>query len=199
MHMPVKRHAQVVRETRETKIKAVLILDGSGKSRCRIGLPFLEHMLTLWSAHGLFDLTLEATGDLDVDQHHVVEDIGITLGQALAKALGTKHGINRYGQAVVPMDESLVEAALDLSNRPYLAYGLKLRQRRLGEFDTELVVEFLRAFTQSAGLTLHIVQRSQGNTHHVVEAAFKALGRALRQAVTRDPRVLGVPSTKGKL
>jgi len=193
------RRATVARQTKETDIRVSLCLDGSGRSRLAAGIPFLEHMLTLFAAHGLFDLDIKATGDLDVDQHHVVEDLGIVLGQALAQALGDKRGIVRYGFSLLPMDETLVEVALDISGRPYLAYGLKLRQRRLAEFDTELVVEFLRAFSQAAGLTLHLTQRAGGNTHHVVEAAFKGLGRALQAAVARNPRVKGVPSTKGKL
>jgi imidazoleglycerol-phosphate dehydratase len=197
--MATKRRAAVARRTKETMISVSLVLDGSGRSRIRIGLPFLEHMLTLLAAHGLFDLEVKAAGDLAVDAHHVVEDLGLTLGQALARALGDKRGIARYGSCLLPMDESLVEVALDVSGRPFLAYGLKLRQRRLGEFDTELLVEFLRAFAQQAGLTLHITQRAGGNTHHLVEAAFKGLGRALRDAVARDARVKGVPSTKGKL
>lgn len=197
--MAVKRRAAVSRTTKETRISVALTLDGSGRSRIRIGLPFLEHMLTLLAAHGLFDLTIEAKGDLDVDAHHVVEDLGLAFGQALTRALGDKRGIARYGSCLLPMDESLVETAVDLSGRPFLAYGLALRQRRLGEFDTELLVEFLRAFVQQAGLTLHIAQRAGGNTHHLVEAAFKGLGRALRAAMTRDARVKGIPSTKGKL
>jgi imidazoleglycerol-phosphate dehydratase len=194
-----KRAAAVSRKTRETDIRLRLVLDGSGRSRLAFGLPFLEHMLALLCAHGLFDLDCKAKGDLAVDQHHLVEDLGLALGQALLRALGDKRGIARYGSALLPMDESLVEVAVDLSGRPYLAYGLKLRQRRLAEFDTELAVEFFRALAQAGGLTLHLTQRSGGNTHHVLEAAFKGLGRALRMAVSRDPRVLGVPSTKGKL
>lgn len=194
-----KRRARVARRTRETDIRVDLCLDGEGRSRLEIGIPFFEHMLTLFAAHGLFDLQVAARGDLEVDQHHVVEDLGIVLGQALAQALGDKRGIVRYGSSLLPMDETLVETALDLSGRPFLAYGLKLRQRRLAEFDTELVVEFLRALTQAAGMTLHLTQRAGGNTHHVVEAAFKGLGRALQAAVARNPRVKGVPSTKGKL
>ncbi len=197
--MAATRRASVARTTKETRISVALTLDGTGRSRLRIGLPFLEHMLTLLAAHGLFDLTIEAKGDLEVDAHHVVEDLGLTLGLALTRALGDKRGIARYGSCLLPMDESLVETAVDLSGRPFLAYGLTLRQRRLGEFDTELLAEFLRAFVQQAGLTLHIAQRAGGNTHHLVEAAFKGLGRALRAAVARDTRVKGVPSTKGKL
>jgi imidazoleglycerol-phosphate dehydratase len=194
-----KRSAAVTRKTKETSIRVKLGLDGVGRSRLALGIPFLEHMLTLWSAHGLFDLEARAEGDLDVDQHHVVEDLGLVLGQAFAQALGDKRGIVRYGFSAVPMDESLVETALDLSGRPFLVYGLKLRQRRLAGFDTELVVEFLRAFTQTAGVTLHVTQRAGGNTHHLVEAAFKGLGRALQAAVAKNPRIQGVPSTKGKL
>jgi imidazoleglycerol-phosphate dehydratase len=193
------RKARVERKTKETQIQVAWNLDGQGKVRLSLGLPFLEHMLTLFAAHGLFDLEIRAQGDLEVDQHHLVEDLGLTLGQALQKALGSKQGIVRYGACQLPMDETLVESVVDISGRPYLAYGLKLRQRRLAEFDTELVVEFLRALVQAGGLTLHVTQKAGGNTHHVVEALFKGLGRALRQAVTRDARVRGVPSTKGVL
>jgi imidazoleglycerol-phosphate dehydratase len=194
-----RRSAVVARQTKETNIRVKLDLDGAGRSRLAIGIPFLEHMLTLFAAHGLFDLEVRATGDLAVDQHHVVEDLGLVLGQAMVRALGDKRGIVRYGWSLLPMDESLVETAVDISGRPFLAYGLKLRQRRLAGFDTELMLEFLRAFSQAAGLTLHISQRAGGNTHHVAEAAFKGLGRALQAAVARHPRVKGVPSTKGKL
>ncbi|NTV51838.1 MAG: imidazoleglycerol-phosphate dehydratase HisB [Candidatus Firestonebacteria bacterium] len=194
-----QRRARVARKTKETQISAAWNLDGSGKVRLSLGLPFLEHMLTLFAAHGLFDLEIRAQGDLDVDQHHLVEDLGLTLGQTLQRALGSKQGIVRYGACQLPMDETLVETVVDVSGRPYLAYGLKLRQRRLAEFDTELVVEFLRALVQAGGLTLHVTQKAGGNTHHVVEALFKGLGRALRAAVTRDARVRGIPSTKGVL
>ena len=193
------RKARVERKTKETQIRVIWNLDGTGQARLALGLPFLEHMLTLFAAHGLFDLDIRAQGDLKVDQHHLVEDLGITLGQALQRALGSKQGIVRYGACQLPMDETLVETVLDVSGRPYLAYGLKLRQRRLAEFDTELVVEFLRALAQAGGLTLHVTQKAGGNTHHVVEALFKGLGRALRAAVTRDARVRGIPSTKGIL
>lgn len=196
---PASRRSSVRRRTRETDIRVDLNLDGRGRCCLETGIPFLEHMLSLLAGHGGLDLDIKARGDLEVDQHHLVEDIGITLGQAVTKALGDKRGLARYGFCLLPMDESLVEAAVDISGRPYLAYGLKLRQKRLENFDTELVVEFLRALVQNAGLTLHINQRAGGNTHHVVEAAFKGLGRALKTAVARDPRVRGVPSTKGKL
>ncbi len=193
------RTVKVARKTRETDITVRLNLDGGGSSRLRTGLPFFEHMLSLLAAHGLFDLDVAAAGDLEVDQHHLVEDLGLTLGQALLQAVRDKRGLARYGSSLLPMDESLVMVALDFSGRPYLAYGLSLRQKRLSGFDTELVPEFLRALAQSAGLTLHVVQMAGGNTHHLLEAAFKALGRALRAAVTRDRRVRGIPSTKGRL
>ena len=194
-----RRFARIDRKTKETKVQVKITLDGSGHSRLDINLPFLEHMLTLWAAHGLLDLEIKARGDLEVDQHHLVEDIGITLGQAWANALGDKQGIARDGGSLLPMDESLVAVALDISGRPYLAFNLRLRQKRLGEFDTELILEFFRAFATAAGLTLHITQQAGGNTHHLAEAAFKGCGRALRQALAREPRQRGIPSTKGTL
>jgi imidazoleglycerol-phosphate dehydratase len=194
-----QRSARVERKTKETQIQVQWNLDGQGRSKIKLDIPFLEHMLTLFSAHGLFDMEIRAQGDLAVDQHHLVEDLGLTMGQALQRALGEKRSITRYGFSLLPMDETLLEIALDISGRPYLAYGLKLRQRRLAEFDTELVIEFLRAFVQASGITLHVTQKAGGNTHHVVEALFKGLGRALRIAVTRDTRVVGIPSTKGVL
>ncbi len=194
---PKKRRSQLKRETKETTIALTVNLDGQGQARLETGIPFLEHMLTLLAAHGKMDLVIKAKGDLEVDQHHLVEDLGLALGQALNQALGNKKGINRYGWALIPMDESLVQVAVDISGRPFLAYGLKLRQKRLNAFDTELAVEFFRALANSMGLTLHIVQQAGGNTHHLVEAAFKGLGRALRQALSNDPREKGIPSTKG--
>ena len=200
MAVSARRAARVSRKTRETEITLSLSLDGRGLFQGETGIPFFDHMLELWCGHGLFDLRIRARGDLEVDQHHLVEDTGIVLGQAFARAIGDKRGLHRYGYSCLPMDESLVEAVLDLSGRPFLAYGLKLRQRRLARFDTELVPEFLRAWTQHAGATLHVVQRAGGNTHHLVEAAFKALGRAAAQASARDARRRGaVPSTKGSL
>jgi len=194
-----KRRAEIIRKTKETEVKLILTLDGSGKVNLSTGLPFFEHMLTLLAGHSLMDMNIQAKGDLEVDQHHLVEDIGITLGQALIKALGNKQHITRYGWALIPMDESLVQVALDISSRPYLGYNLKLRQKKLGGFDTELVVEFFRAFANSGALTLHIVQQCGGNTHHLIEAAFKGLGRVLRQALSRDLRERNIPSTKGIL
>jgi imidazoleglycerol-phosphate dehydratase len=194
-----KRSAVVNRKTKETNVQMKINLDGSGKVDLNTGLPFLEHMLTLLAGHSLIDLQIKAKGDVEVDQHHLVEDIGITLGQCLLKALGSKQGITRYGWALIPMDECLVQVAMDISGRPFLHYGLKLRQRRLGDFDTELVVEFFRALSNAAGLTLHIVPQNTGNTHHLVEAAFKGLGRALRQSLSINRRERGVPSTKGVL
>ncbi|MEW6517511.1 MAG: imidazoleglycerol-phosphate dehydratase HisB [candidate division FCPU426 bacterium] len=197
--MPKSRIARIRRQTKETDISLSVNLDGSGRARLDLGIPFLEHMLTLLAGHSLVDLDIRAKGDLKVDQHHLVEDVGLTLGQALAKAWGDKRGLRRYGWAMIPMDESLVAVAVDLSGRPFLNFGLKLRQRRLGTFDTELATEFFRALSNQAGLTLHLAQLAGGNTHHVVEAAFKGLGRALRQALERDSRQQGVPSTKGRL
>lgn len=197
--MPKSRTATVRRKTKETAVSLSVNLDGRGRAELSLGIPFLEHMLTLLAGHGLLDLRVKAAGDLQVDQHHLVEDLGLTLGQALAKAWGDKRGLRRYGWAMIPMDESLVAVALDLSGRPFLNFGLKLRQRRLGSFDTELAPEFFRALCNQAGMTLHVVQLAGGNTHHVVEAAFKGLGRVLRQALERDPRQKGVPSTKGTL
>lgn len=194
-----KRSAVIKRKTKETQIQLSVNIDGLGKSSLSTGIPFFEHMLTLFAAHGKIDLTIKASGDLEVDQHHLVEDIGIALGQALSKALGSKEQIFRYGWCVMPMDESLVHVAADISGRPYLAYNLKLRQKRLGEFDTELVPEFFRGLTNAMAMTLHIVQQAGGNSHHLVEAAFKGLGRALRQALAKDAREKGIPSTKGIL
>lgn len=194
-----QRKATLSRKTKETAISLSVNLDGKGQATLKTGIGFLEHMLTLFAGHSLLDLTIKAQGDLQVDQHHLVEDIGILLGQALAKAWKDKRGIVRYGSALVPMDETLVQVALDLSGRPYLNYGLKLRQRKVGQFDTELALEFFRALTNHAGITAHIVQITGSNTHHLLEAAFKGMGRALRQALAKDARRPGIPSTKGIL
>lgn len=193
------RRATVSRRTTETDISVFLDLDGQGNFQGTTGLGFLDHMLQLWAAHGRFDLDLSVKGDLEVDAHHTVEDLGRCLGRALRQALGEGKGISRYGQALLPMDEALVLVALDVSGRPYLAYEVPMAAARLGEMDAELLPEFLWAFAQEAGLTLHIRKLAGENGHHLAEAVFKGFGRALRQALTLDPRLEGVPSTKGVL
>ncbi|HSR11495.1 MAG TPA: imidazoleglycerol-phosphate dehydratase HisB [Thermodesulfobacteriota bacterium] len=193
------RRAKVSRRTKETDIQISLNLDGSGKSRVSTSIPFLDHMLTLFSAHAVFDLSISGKGDTETDYHHTAEDVGICLGQALREALGGKKGIRRYGSAFLPMDESLASVHVDLSGRPCLVYRLPIRRRRIGDFDTELVEEFLRAFVNNGALTLHARVDYGGNAHHIVESLFKALGRAVGQAVSIDERVKGVPSTKGRL
>lgn len=193
------RKADVERKTKETSVSLRLVLDGKGASRIRTGLGFLDHMLDLLARHAGFDLTVKATGDTHVDDHHLAEDVGLVLGEALKKALGKKTSIARYGWAAVPMDEALVMCAVDLGGRPHLAYGLTLRAKRIKQFDTELIEEFLRAFANSSAMNLHLVQLAGRNSHHIVEAAFKALARALGQAVQISSRVRGVPSTKGVL
>ena len=203
-----KRSAKVVRDTAETKISLALTIDGSGKANVRTGVPFFDHMLTLLAKHSLCDLTVKAKGDLDVDAHHLVEDVGIALGQAFVQALGDKRGIRRYGWALVPMDETLAQAriALDFSNRPFLVFEAKNWNRianvalgRKNEFRVGLVKEFLQGFANEARCNLHVDVLRGDEPHHVVEAIFKALAKALDQACQRDPRVEGVPSTKGKL
>lgn len=193
------RSATIERKTTETEVRLTLELDGMGDARVRTGVGFLDHMLTLFARHGLFDLEVAAAGDLEVDQHHTVEDVGICLGQALARAVGDKRGIARYGWAAVPMDEALVLASLDLSGRPFLACDLEVRERTIGQFDAELVPEFFRAVATHGILTLHVRQIAGVNGHHIVEAAFKAFARALDAATQLDARVTGIPSTKGAL
>ena len=193
------RTAEITRATAETEISLTLSLDGSGQVDVATGVGFLDHMLTLFARHGLLDLSVRCQGDLHVDQHHTVEDIGICLGQAIAGAVGDKRGIVRYGTFTVPMDETLVMASLDLSGRACLVYNLDTRNRRTGEFDTELTLEFFRAVADNARMTLHLHQFHGENVHHIVEAAFKAFGRALDAASRIDERVTGVPSTKGVL
>lgn len=195
-----RRKATVVRETAETRIKVELDLDGRGSSRIQTGIGFFDHMLSALARHGLFDLVVVAQGDLYVDGHHTVEDVGICLGKALDQALGTRAGIARFGWAAVPMDEALVLAAADLSGRPFCGVELLLGTPRVGDFDTQLVSEFFRAFTWTGGFNLHLRQLAGSNDHHVIEAAFKAVARALAAAVRVEPR-LGdeVPSTKGWL
>ena len=194
-----KRTATLKRTTKETDIEISLDIDGAGEANVGSGIGFFDHMLILFAKHGLFSLTVKAQGDLVIDGHHTVEDIGIVLGQALAKAAGDKAGIRRYGHVYVPMDEALVLVVVDFSGRPFLAFDAELGQGRIGEFDVELTEEFLRAVAVNAGLTLHVKVLAGKNRHHIVEAIFKALGRALAQSLERDPRVQGVPSSKGML
>ena len=193
------RIASVERETRETKVALTLDLDGTGKASVRTGLGFLDHMLDLVAGHGLFDLTIDAAGDLQTGGHHTVEDVGICLGSALAQAVGDKKGINRYGSVHLPMDESLALVALDLSGRPYFAYEGGPAATSIAGFDTVLVAEFFRAFVNNARVTLHVRILAGSDAHHMIEAAFKGFGKALGQAVALDPRVSGIPSTKGVL
>ncbi len=194
------RKAEVVRNTKETQIRVRLDLDGRGTARLATGLPFLEHMLDQVARHGLIDLEIDAKGDLHIDAHHTVEDIGLTLGQALAKALGDKAGVRRFGHAYVPLDEALSRVVLDLSGRPGLEYHVEFTRALIGEFDVDLVHEFFQGFVNHAGATLHIDNLRGDNAHHQCETVFKAFARALRIAVEADPRAQGtVPSTKGSL
>lgn len=194
------REATIKRETKETQIELWLSLDGSGTYETETGVGFFDHMLSHIAKHGLLDLKLKATGDTHVDDHHLVEDVGIVLGQALAQAVGDKKGISRYGWALCPLDEALVGVALDLSGRAHLQFDLRFPTQKAGEFDTELVLEFFRALAANAAMTLHLWQQSGLNSHHLAESAFKSFGRALRMAVELDPRQAGqVPSTKGTL
>jgi imidazoleglycerol-phosphate dehydratase len=193
------RMASVHRKTRETEIRVELNLDGSGHSRISIGVPFLEHMLELFAKHGLFDLEIDCQGDLEIDDHHSVEDIAITLGQALVQALGDKTGINRYGEALVPMDEALCRSVIDLSGRFFLVYEAQTRRQMIGNFSVELAEHFWRSFAETAKFNLHIDCLRGRNTHHILEGTFKASARALSQAVARNSRISGVPSTKGSL
>ena len=197
--MQQPRTASVVRNTKETKIKLDLNLDGSGEYEITTGIGFFDHMLAQVAKHGLFDVNLTAIGDLEVDAHHTVEDTGIVLGQAIKKALGEKIGINRYGNATIPMDEALAMAAIDLGGRPYLRYKVDLGKTKIGNFDTELIQEFFQAVAIQSGMNIHIHLLDGQNLHHCVEAVFKAFGRALSMAVKIDERTSGVPSTKGIL
>ena len=197
---PWNRRAEISRETSETAITVALGLDGEGRADITTGIGFLDHMLTALARHGLFDLKVRAKGDLHIDFHHTTEDVGIVLGQCLRQALGDKRGIRRYGAAVIPMDEALAEAAVDISGRPFLAWSVSFAQPKIGEMDTELFEEFFRALAFNAGITLHVTQKAGTNAHHVAEACFKALARALREAVEPDPRAASaIPSTKGVL
>ena len=194
------RTATITRRTAETEISVTLNLDGTGRGRCATGVGFLDHMLDQIARHGLLDLDVAATGDVHIDDHHTVEDTGIVLGQALARALGDKRGIRRYGECHLPMDEALVRAALDLSGRPFLVWDVAFTAPKIGSFDTELVREFFQALATHGGITLHVSRLAGVNSHHIAEAAFKAVARALRAAAEPDPRCAGaVPSTKGAL
>jgi imidazoleglycerol-phosphate dehydratase len=194
-----ERNAEIKRQTAETNITLQLNLDGKGQGKISSGIGFFDHMLNLFTAHGQLDLTLNCQGDLQVDGHHSVEDIGIALGDAFKQAIGDKKGICRYGTFYLPMDESLAFVTLDISGRPFLVYDGGEMAPQVGGFDTELTEEFLRAFAMHAGITLHVKILYGTNTHHKIEAIFKALGHALRQAVSFDPKVTGIPSTKGML
>lgn len=193
------RCAEISRRTGETDINISLDLDGQGTSNLDTGMGFFEHMLNLFTTHGQFNLKVECSGDLFVDGHHSVEDIGIALGQAFTKAMGDKVGIKRYGTAFVPMDEALIMVSLDLSGRAFLNYEVLVKAQMIGDYDTELTEEFLRAFAFNAGITLHVKMMAGSNSHHIVEGVFKALARALREALTIDERIQGVMSTKGML
>ena len=194
------RQAEVTRKTQETDLRVLVDLDGRGEARIKTGIGFFDHMLEAFARHGLLGLTVEARGDLHVDGHHTVEDTGIVLGQAIAKALGDRAGIRRYADAMVPLDEALVRCVMDVSGRPYLSYQIEIpKWQMLGDYDVFLTPEFFRALTLNAGLTVHLDLVRGDNPHHIVEAAFKAFARALDAATLQDPRVTGVPSTKGTL
>ncbi|MCH8083012.1 MAG: imidazoleglycerol-phosphate dehydratase HisB [Myxococcales bacterium] len=194
-----RRSASVERKTKETEINVQLVIDGSGEYEISTGIAFFDHMLESFTRHGAFDLRLTAKGDLEVDTHHTIEDVGITLGQAFREALGSAAGIRRYGSIALPMAESKVEVALDISNRPYLVYRVDLANDRIGSFDVSLTEDFLYAFSQNAGIDLHVELLYGKNPHHVVEAIFKGLARALRTAVEFDARMKGLPTVKGAL
>jgi imidazoleglycerol-phosphate dehydratase len=198
--MGSERQADVIRKTKETDIRVELLLDGNGAARVQTGIPFMDHMLTLIAGHGFLDLTVEAKGDLEVDAHHTVEDLGICLGKALGQALGGKEGIRRFGSAYAPLDEALARTVLDLSNRPFLAYRVSPRESKTGNFDIHLLREFFRALVLHSGMTLHIDLISGDDAHHVAESICKSFAKALDQAVSPEPRLQGrAPSTKGLL
>ncbi|MFQ6078207.1 MAG: imidazoleglycerol-phosphate dehydratase HisB [Thermodesulfobacteriota bacterium] len=193
------RKGEIDRKTKETRITLRLNLDGSGEYSISTGIPFFDHMLSLFAVHGFFDLDIEAEGDIGVDFHHTVEDVGICLGDGFKEAIGEGKGLRRYGMAIIPMDETLVSVALDLSMRPHLVYNPGLRRRKVGLFDLDLIEEFYKAFTNHGGITLHINTMYGKNSHHIIEAIFKGVGRALDMASSLDKRVTGVMSTKGRL
>ena len=196
----MSRKAQIIRKTKETDITVSLNLDGQGLYDIKTSIPFLDHMLSLFTKHGLIDLKIKAKGDIEIDYNHTVEDIGICLGDALKKTLGNKKGIKRYGNVTVPMDEAIASVTLDISERPYLVYKVVLpKKSKIKNFDADLVEDFLQAFVSRSGVTLHIAVPYGRNIHHIIEAIFKALGRALSEAVRVDPRIKGVMSTKGRL
>lgn len=195
----MSRSAEITRETAETQIQLTIDLDGTGQNEIQTGVGFFDHMLTLFARHGLFDLTVHASGDLHVDQHHTVEDVGICLGRAIAQALGDKSGIRRYGSMSLPMEETLVSSALDLSGRFAFVFKVEFPTEKIGEFDTELVQEFWNAVAANVMMNLHLILHHGSNSHHISEATFKATARALREAVNIDPRQPGVPSSKGTL
>ena len=200
MSYDTDRIAKVHRKTGETEVTVALNLDGTGKGNINTGIPFLDHMLHQICSHGLIDLDVQATGDLHIDDHHTNEDVGIVLGQALGKALGDRKGIARFGHFVAPLDEALVQVALDFSGRPYLVYGLVIPNQRVGTYDTELIREFYQAVVNHAQMTLHVRLLEKGNSHHIIEASFKAFARALRMAVEVDlRRISTIPSSKGVL
>lgn len=199
MTSATKRQGEIKRQTKETDISLTLKIDGQGLTSIDSGVPFLDHMLTLFGVHGFFDINISATGDTNIDDHHTVEDLGICLGQAFKKALGDFSSIRRYGHCSLPMDESLVRVAADFSNRPFLHYGVTVPDQKVGNFDTALAREFLGALALNAGLTLHVELLHGENSHHILEAAFKALGKVLDQATTLEPRAQGPLSSKGSL
>ena len=194
-----KRYAVIERKTAETQVAIKLNLDGEGKCEIATGIGFLDHMLTLLAKHGFMDLTVKAKGDLEVDSHHTIEDIGIVLGEALKEALGDKAGIHRYGNCFIPMDETLAQVCLDFSGRPFLVFGADIPKIKIGNYETEMTEEFFRAVAMNCGLTLHIRVLYGSNVHHIIEAIFKAFARAIAEAVAIDPRVKGVMSSKGVL
>jgi len=194
------RTAKVERKTKETDIKLYINLDGKGQYSIDTSIPFFDHMLSLMCKHGVFDIKLKAKGDIDIDYHHTVEDIGIVLGKALKQAIGNMKGISRFGQATVPMDEALASVSLDISGRPYLVYKVEFpKKSKIKNFDPDLIEDFLQAFVSNSSITLHVDSPHGRNTHHIIEAVFKALGRALKNAISIDPRIKGIPTTKGKL
>jgi len=195
----VNRRTAIERTTSETQVKVELVLDGTGRGQIQTTIPFLDHMLTLLAKHGFFDLTVQAKGDTDIDDHHTIEDIGIVIGDALKQALGSKEGIRRFGWASIPLDETLAQVTVDLSGRPYLVYRVELPQRRIKTLDLGLFEDFFQAFATHAALNLHVNVLYGRNPHHIMEAVFKALAKALDQATGLDGRVSGVPSTKGRL